>query len=182
MNTPQGLEEDDSTSEFIDRLVEAVYTGSKEFAEQDSEQLLEECGIAPTAGGWHPAFVAQCSVDTVYLDPGEAWEHLDGLVTPERLEALQQGEDPTPEETKLYREKLVDSRLDFASGENVILYQVTDTKGRSIYFTVSHGDGGDVLGCDGPYQEVPPEADWVEGDTELPDSDYFSISGGWSWL
>ena len=145
---------------FIDRLAQAVYARSDEFAGESVRNLIEECGVSP-----EDCLVAQCHwVCRTDLGQEEVVEYLDEDLTEERKLELDAGGEITLEERQLADERYCEQVMGWGHFTLTDYYRVEDSQGRPIFFSSDHGDGGYVLGWDGPWTTLPDMTDGFDGD------------------
>ena len=147
---------------FIDRLAQAVYAGSDEFAGESTLDLMEECGVYPE--DWIH-LVAQCHwVCRTDFNQEEAVEYLDEDLTDERKLELDAGDGLTPDERRLADQRYCEHLLGQGITTLTHYYRVEDSQGRPIFFSSDHGDGGYLLDCDGPWKTLPEMTEDFDGE------------------
>jgi hypothetical protein len=152
-----------AAQEFVDRLVDAVHAVRGEFRGDAPEDLMRSCGIEPEDPA---AMVAQCAevcADDLDLSDPSVLDLLQDELEEERIQSLEEGEEPTPEELRSLRERYCEARMDEGLFTLTYYYCVEDLQGRAIYFSSTHGDGGDLLYCDGPWTTLPEPEDGFDG-------------------
>lgn len=151
-----------SDEAFVDQLARDLYTGSRKLAGLSTLELMEGCGIDP-GSGYH--IVAQCG--WVFIDDAalsEAHRYLDGLVSEKRLQKIRDGYDLNRRETRLAHERYGEHQIGDGLFTLTHYYRVRDSRGRPIYFSSDHGDGGVLEGCGGPWKRMPTMTRGLDGE------------------
>jgi hypothetical protein len=116
-------------------------------------------------------------VDIEHLDPETIADYLEGLTSPKRCRAIEEGTQLTAEE-KMHVVRLATKR-EFEHGGfgSIEYFRVTDSKGRSVYFSAhSNSDCGvwaQSSGREGPMMTMPYDRDTQE---QLEDGSFISFS------
>ena len=109
---------------FIDRLAQAVYAGSDEFASESTVDLMEQCGVWPE--DWIHLVAQSHWVCRTDLNQEEAIEYLDEDLTDERKLELDAGGKLTPKERRLADQRYCESLLGQGTFTLTHYYRVKD--------------------------------------------------------
>ena len=131
--------------ELVDSVV-AVALGEQKGELPPAEKLMEElCHDEPVATAsitW--------PVDPGNLDPESCAQHLEGHADQTRITEIGNGAALAPEELSFVIKAATISEADSGVFDFYRYYRVTDSKGRSVYFSERSGDD---LGSSGPSSE-----------------------------
>jgi hypothetical protein len=135
--------------ELVDRLISQILDKGEYDLPITLGDFLETAVVGPHFGNG--------IVATGHWVPHQEWDIdyadlLEGHIEEKRLEELLNGSPPTSEEVGLWRELYSEAVVGGESGLfGTDLWQVTDSRGRSIYVISVRGDAGEVLDYRGPF-------------------------------
>jgi len=169
MSTPQL---DKMEQEELTNYVIAVCLGEIQAQLPPAGEIMDMLGVE------EPIATEQITdpVDIEHLDPETIADYLEGLSSPKRCKAIEEGAQLTAEEKKHVVRLATKSEFEHGGFGSIEYYRVTDSKGRSVYFSAhSNSDCGvwaQSSGHGGPMTTMPYDRDTQE---QLEDGSFISF-------